>query len=605
MPALFALLLVVSVHLGTNLTAWPGVGLIADDRFAVGLPILFQMQGLGLWEQLQAVFWPVVEPGAVSALYRPFVGLLYVLEYPWFGVDPRGYHAVNSLFHCGAAWVWFLLIRRWTGSWFAGLAGALAFVGWPGHAEATHWISARVNLQATCFLSLSLLAWDAAERRSGGSSRRWLVAAAVASAVVAFGSKESAILLLPMAFLVGWLHAPECPSLLRRLAAVGGRLWPLLLAFAAWTWLRRLVLHTWGAGAASAWNLDVLSPGAWASAFAEWAALLLAPLHAQYTAPWSWWLLVPMHGLLLLAALGCRRDLRPALRFTLPFSAVVLLAVAGLHVDPGTLENARYAYEPALAFGLWLGLGLAHLPAALRWPGLVALVAAHAVVLHQNRQVWLRASAVYSRMEREVQAAAATGPVRVFDAPGRYDGAVAYLIENSPMLLWPPFAPGSTPLAGRITSTNEWEPSLRELAAMAAQRQPLDRGFTVGWADGALLPLGLDPQWPQLLGSVEVAYARIGRQRPFWGSELPLQVLVRTGEPVTFVATARCAGRELQGPAVKVTATGAAAAAVRAPLPLPIDLPEGASVEVELHAVAGAVQRRFALGAVQPLRRVP
>lgn len=607
MPALVGLLLIVAVHLGTNLAAWSRVGLLADDRFAVGLPILFRMKGLGLWEQLQTVFWPAVEPGAVSALYRPFVGLLYVLELPWFGVDPRGYHAVNSLFHCATAWIWFLLVRRWTNSWFAALACALAFVGWPGHAEATHWISARVNLQAMCFLSLSLLAWDTAERHPGGARRRVFVGAAIAASVVAFGSKESAILLLPMAFLVGWLHAPDGLSRLRRAGRVAGRLLPLVLTFAAWTWLRRVVLHTWGAGAASAWNLDVLSPAAWGRAFGEWSSLLLAPLHADYTAWWSWWCLVPLHALLLLALLRTAGDLRPALWYALPFAAVVLVAVAGLHVDPHTLENARYSYEPALALALLLGLGVASLPRRLRAPVLAALVLAHGIVLDQNRQVWLRASDVYTRMEREVQAAAAaspaTSPVRVFDAPGRYDGAVAYLIENSPMVLWPPFAPGPAPLAGRITSTNEWESSLGELAGLAAQRRPLVNAFTVGWADGALSPSTLDPTWPQGLGASEVGYARIGRQRPFLGSELPIQVLVRVADRVTFSARGSCGGRELSGPPVVVEVPGDAARPVLVSLPLPHDLSAGGAVEVVLHAATAATERRWALGSVQPVLR--
>lgn len=604
MPVLLALLLVVTVHLGTNLIAWSQVGLVADDRFAVGLPILFRMQGLSWLQQLDHVFFPTAEQNAGTALYRPFVGLLFTLEQPWFGIDARWYHAVNSLFHCTTALVWFGLVRRWSGSAFAGVAVALAFVGWPGHSEVTHWISARVNLQSLCFVSLALLVWDGAERRPRGAQRWPLVAVATVFALVAFGSKESAILLLPMAFLVSWMRSRGAGSASARGRRAILRLLPLVIALGAWAGLRRAVLHTWGAGTNSAWSLDVLSPAAWGNAIAGWGQQLMAPAHAHLAAGWCAPVLWALHAALLIAAATAFRnkELRPAIGFAALFCGIALLAVAGLHVDVVTLADLRHSYEPALALCLLLGLGVAGLPQQVRGLVLAGMVLVHAAVLDQNRENWLRAGALYSRMEREIQRAAATGPVRVFDAPAVYEGAFVYLVENSPMLLWPPFAPSV--LQGRVTSASEWSSSLRELAALAAARQPLRDHFTVAWDDGELLPLQVDGTWPQRPSAgTTIDYARIGRQRPFAGSELPLQVFVQSAEPIELQAIATVGDRTFEGPVLH-RGPAPAAVPVLVLLPLPADLRDREPVAVELCVRVEGQQRRLPLGTVTPVVRV-
>ena len=66
--------------------------------------------------------------------------------------------------------------------------------------------------------------------------------------------------------------------------------------------------------------------------------------------------------------------------------------------------------------------------------------------------------------------------VLIGEGEARYEGALIYLVENSPLLLWwPPQRPGE--LKGRITSANEWQLELRELAEVAAGRQPLENAF--------------------------------------------------------------------------------------------------------------------------------
>ena len=90
MPALIAVLIVVAVHLATGVAAWTGIGLLADDRFAVGLPALMDIQQLPLGEQLHMIFFRDFPPEQPTALYRPFVDLVYLTEYHLFGTDALG-----------------------------------------------------------------------------------------------------------------------------------------------------------------------------------------------------------------------------------------------------------------------------------------------------------------------------------------------------------------------------------------------------------------------------------------------------------------------------------------------------------------------------------
>lgn len=598
--ALGALLLIVAVHLGTGLAGWTGVGLVADDRFAVGLHVMNAANHVPFGTVVHDLFFRQVDPASPQLLYRPFVDLLYAIEFRWFGVDPVGYHAVNSACHCLTAWVWFVLLRRWTGRPFAGLAAALLFVGWPGHSEATHWISARTNVLSTTCTALALLLWDGGWRAAAGAGRWARCAAAIAVAVIAVGCKESAVVVVPMAWLVGCVRRRPGASIVGTAwgAALGAV--PLGLAIVAWLAWRAHVLHTWGVGPQNPWQLDVRSPAAWAAALGRWGALLMAPVHE-----WAWpgfrWLLWPVHGVLLaVAATGfARRELRPALGFAAFALGLVFVAIAGLHVDPETLENVRYSYELAVPFALLLGLGAAALPPRAAWSLLAAVVLVHGFLLDANRAVWLRAGAVYARLEREVQAAAASGPVRVFDAPGRYDGAFVYLIENSPLLLWWPPQPIGA-LQGRISSADEWQPALAELAAAAAAHASLPaRPFVVAWDDGSLLPLPLDPQWPAAFadgGRIECA--RLGRQRPFAGGEVPVQVQLRAAGPVVLVAEAASGERRWRSAelAVAPVPEGAPPAVVAVPLPVPGDLPAGAPVTVELVLRSASGERRWPLG---------
>ena len=606
MPVLVVLLLVAAVHLATNAVAWTTVGLIADDRFAVGLPALMEQQQLPLLEKLRLIFFreklPTEQP---TALYRPFTDLTYLLEYPWCGVDALGYHVVDSMLHCGTAMLWFALVRRLSGSVAAATATAIAFAGWPGHSEVTHWISARTNLQSTFFMVLALNFWDRAELCRSRVADVATSGAALLAVVVALGSKETAVLVGPLAVTITWLRAAGAPAK-TRLRRTLLRALPLAATMLAWLWLRSTVLHTWGAGTEPAWQLDIWSPWAWWTAISSWLALLMAPAHELFTSALLEPLMWALHGTLIVLAL-CARD--PGSRRICWLAAAVigfgLLAIAGLYKDGSSLENIRYSYETALGLCTLLGLGIAALPVNARGPALGLLVVVHAIALDGNRDSWLRAGALHARLERAAHRAAAqaSDPIWILDAPGIYEGAFVDLGLLNWTLFRPPFAPAEVEGRGRISSASYWRAALLELAELARQNGRMPTSYSVGWADGQLRPFELDASFPKRpWPDVTVAYARIARQRPFIGSDLPIHVLAETGEGATLMVHGTAGARSWTGPALQLPRSDQPLSR-QLYLPLPSDLEPDALVTVELDYGERRGQHRYPLGQVRPAAR--
>ncbi len=602
MPLLVAALLVVAVHLATAVMAWQQVGLLADDHEFVGVATL---RRLG-----EAPFAGMFVPEAVvspRALYRPFVDLLFWLEQPWFAFEGTGYHVVNSAMHCGTALLWFVLVRRLSGSIAAALATALVFAGWPGHSEATHWIAARTNVQSTFFMSAALVAHDAGLMRARPTTRWALLAIAAVLAVVAIGSKESAVFVVPLAALLSWVRAPGGPPA-RRATAAAVTVAALAIAVLAWLWWRARCLGTWGAGTHYGWQAQRIG----ADTCTDWLAVLLAPVHHGYVAPGLSWLLAVLHAALLVLAVAAMRIAKA--RAVLAAGALLLGLgyVAGLgleRLDLNTLENVRYSYEPALGLCALLGVGIATLPLRARGMALAVVVATHALALDQNRQSWLRAAAVDRCMRNEIVdvARATQRPIRVFDAPGVHDGAFAWLNGFTEFLFLQRTAPAGTNLRGAVSSTQEWPAALHELATAAAAKQALADTFVVQWDDGALVPFALDAQWPrQPWQGASIGYARIARVHPFAGTALPVHVLMQNSQPLRLHVEARAGGEAWSGAVLDVAAADAARA-LALDVMLPATLAAGEPVAIELvvasGSAAGGERRTYALGDAVPVVR--
>jgi hypothetical protein len=147
--------------------------------------------------------------------YRPLPQLSFAIESRVFGRAPVFSRTTNLILHLAVICAAFQLARLLLGTDVAALLATVAFVVTPkAHPIAVLWISARSELLMALFSMLSVSAWIAWDR--GGA--RWLVGAAGVSYLLAFLSKETAVL-LPLLLLV----TPSDHALFgrRRLAAAG------------------------------------------------------------------------------------------------------------------------------------------------------------------------------------------------------------------------------------------------------------------------------------------------------------------------------------------------------------------------------------------------
>ncbi|MBI3736141.1 tetratricopeptide repeat protein [Candidatus Sumerlaeota bacterium] len=94
---------------------------------------------------------------AATPQYYPLVHTSFWIEYHLWGLNPRGYHAVNILLHAANGILLWLVLRRMRvqAAWFIGIAFALH----PVHVESVAWITERKNLLSGIFYLLALWAY--------------------------------------------------------------------------------------------------------------------------------------------------------------------------------------------------------------------------------------------------------------------------------------------------------------------------------------------------------------------------------------------------------------------------------------------------------------
>ena len=116
--------------------------------------------------------------------WHPLTWLSHRLDCQLFGLDPRGHHLVNLLFHVTNTQLLFFLLWRMTGAaWRSALVAAL-FALHPLHVESVAWIAERKDVLSTFFGFLCLGAYALYAERPG-SIRFAAVVAAFACSLLA------------------------------------------------------------------------------------------------------------------------------------------------------------------------------------------------------------------------------------------------------------------------------------------------------------------------------------------------------------------------------------------------------------------------------------
>lgn len=186
-------------------------------------------------------FWAIGEDyGRLAsriAYWRPLITTTYAIDWQLSGGTPFLFHLMNLLWHAGVGVLAFLVLHRWIGAiWPAALA-ALLFLVHPTKAESVAWISGRTDV--ICMIAVLLVCQGAArrqQRKPGG------LALEIAGTLIAYGTKEQAIILPAFVAIEVWVHA-ERPPITRAVfvQAVRGAL-PQIIIAVGYLGLRKLLL---------------------------------------------------------------------------------------------------------------------------------------------------------------------------------------------------------------------------------------------------------------------------------------------------------------------------------------------------------------------------
>ena len=148
-----------------------------------------------LW---QSEFWQ-----GITAIHfrflRPLVSTSYALDWALYGGRPAGFHATNLLLHATVALLLYATLRRWSTAPIGALVTTLAWAWHPSKVEAVSFVSGRTDL--ICALGILVTCAGVRRRLSGSVAGGALEALGL---VVAFASKESAVVVPAFVFVEAW-----------------------------------------------------------------------------------------------------------------------------------------------------------------------------------------------------------------------------------------------------------------------------------------------------------------------------------------------------------------------------------------------------------------
>ena len=89
----------------------------------------------------------------MASNWHPLTMLSHMLDCELYGMNPRGHHLTNLLFHLANVWLLFEVLRRMTGAVGASALVAALFGIHPTHVESVAWIAERKDVLSTAFFS--------------------------------------------------------------------------------------------------------------------------------------------------------------------------------------------------------------------------------------------------------------------------------------------------------------------------------------------------------------------------------------------------------------------------------------------------------------------
>lgn len=375
-----------------------GYDFVSLDDFAYVRDNPDVMEGF-TWPGVKAAFGKMQE-----GLWIPMLNVAYMLDVEALGPEPRGFHLVNIALHALNGVLFFILLRRWTGSLgFAGW-GALIWALHPLRVESVAWISGRKDVLSGFFFLLCLWAY-ARSFADGRRSRGWAWASA---GLLALGlMSKSTLMATPLLLLLLDIWP------LKRMRPEGADLrakLPRLVAEKWMFWLLGLMSGALAVGGHAA--RESLNTGE------AWTRLARVPIHLVHYLWKTVWpsglnvlygdldvagATVAGAGLVLAAITGAAWFARrrwPAFAVGWLWYVVLLLPVSGL-VGFGAQSRAdRYTYLPAMGLVLLLAQAM---PAGARGRRAriaagVASILAVGVLTARHLPVWTNSGTLFARV---------------------------------------------------------------------------------------------------------------------------------------------------------------------------------------------------------------
>jgi tetratricopeptide (TPR) repeat protein len=395
LPVALGLILLVAATFGRTL----GHGFLNldDDRYVYENP--------RLEEGLSAAGLRWAATTTDQAVWIPVTWVSLLADHQLHGLDPRGYHLTNLVFHAGNALLLFFLLRAWTGAfWRAALAAAL-FAVHPLNVEPVAWVTGRKDVLFMFFGLASLLAWRWRLRRPGPGP----YLTALLLAFLAMGAKPMAVVLPVLMHLLdawpgGRYDAGFSLGRFGRLVLEKIPFWAAAAAVA-------IVARSTAVGGEFGAPLPVplLERVGRAAVFAmSYLQRLFLPVDLAVSYPvrthaWSWPLMAAcLLGLAALSWAGWRwRRQAPWLAVGWFWLLLTLLPVLDLVQGGQQLQSDRYAYLPGIGIFLAFACGLAalcerwRLSRALAAGSVVALVLALTGAAHVQAGYWRDNETVY------------------------------------------------------------------------------------------------------------------------------------------------------------------------------------------------------------------
>ncbi|MEW6042398.1 MAG: tetratricopeptide repeat protein, partial [Elusimicrobiota bacterium] len=129
---------------------------VYDDR-----SLIVENKYIHNWNYLPAFFrtgmWSFKESPERPVYYRPLPAVTFLVDYTIWGLNPSGYHFVNTLFHAVNGMLVFLILNSLTGNFHLAAASGLLFAVHPAQTEAVTFISSRCEVLFLFFLLLTIL----------------------------------------------------------------------------------------------------------------------------------------------------------------------------------------------------------------------------------------------------------------------------------------------------------------------------------------------------------------------------------------------------------------------------------------------------------------